>query len=103
MQKYRAQRTEVDGILFASKREAQRYGVLKLMQAAQEIRSLELQPSYSIVIKDKTVCKVNLDFRYINCKTGKEVIEDSKGFDNPLSSLKRKLVNAQYGIEVILV
>ncbi len=43
MSKYKAVRTEVDGIKFASKKEARRYGELLLLQRAGEISNLELQ------------------------------------------------------------
>ena len=39
--KYRAVKTEVDGITFDSKREAARYMELMLMQRAGEIKRLE--------------------------------------------------------------
>lgn len=48
--KYGAQRTTIDGIAFASKREASRYQELKLMQMAGEIQDLELQPDRKSVV-----------------------------------------------------
>jgi hypothetical protein len=101
--KYRAVRTEVDGISFPSKREDHRYLSLKLLEKGGLIRGLELQPTYSIDINGRHICKVKLDFRYWDRQEQKTVVEDSKGMDNPLSRLKRKLVEAQYGIEVRLV
>lgn len=101
MTKYRAVRTEADGIVFASKREARRYQELRLLQRAGQIRNLALQPTYTITINGEVICKVILDFQYE--ENGQTVIEDSKGMDNPLSRLKRKLVEAQYGIKVRLV
>lgn len=101
--KYGAIKTGVDGILFASKREAARYRFLKQRKAAGEITRLELQPSYDIMIDDKFICCVKLDFLYHDKMRGCTVVEDSKGMDNPVSRLKRKLVCAQYGIKVELV
>lgn len=92
--KYGAVKTTVDGIEFHSKAEAKRYTELKLLQRGGYIRQLELQPVYQIVINQKPVCKVILDFRYFE---GQErVVEDVKGRDNPLSRLKRRLVEACY-------
>lgn len=101
--KYGAKLTEIDGIVFHSKREAARYSYLKMLHLGKEIADLELQPTYTIVIKDKKICNVILDFRYRDLKTGKQIIEDSKGFDTPVSKLKRKLVEAAAGIEVRIV
>ena len=50
MSKYRNVKTEVDGILFASKKEARRYSELKLLERAGEIAHLELQPRIKICI-----------------------------------------------------
>lgn len=99
--KYRAKPTTVDGIRFASKAEAIRYNVLKARELAGQLSKLELQPAYEIFLNGRKICKVRLDFRYI--KDGCEVIEDVKGFDNPLSRLKRALVEAAHGIKVIII
>jgi hypothetical protein len=99
--KYGAIRTTVDGIMFASKAEARRYGELKLMEKAGKIHSLVLQPSYKITLHDVLICRVVLDFKYI--ERGFEIIEDVKGRDLPLSRLKRKLFEAMYGISVKLI
>lgn len=101
--KYGAVRTTVDGHTFPSKREATRFQQLRLMERAGAIEDLELQPEYPIVINGRLVCKVRLDFRYRDSATGEQNVEDSKGKDNPLSWLKRKLVEAAYGITVRLV
>ena len=101
MSKYRAKPTTVDNIRFSSKREANRYCSLKILQNAHKISELRLQPSYDITINGTHICKVKLDFEYM-CD-GNKITEDSKGYDNPLSQLKRKLVEAQHGIEVLLV
>ena len=100
--KYGAVRTTVDGITFASKAEANRYQELKLLLKAQKIAELELQPKYKIAINGIKVCNVILDFRYYDKDTDKYIIEDVKGKDTPISRLKRKLVEAAYGIKVIL-
>jgi hypothetical protein len=101
--KYRAIRTEVDGVIFDSKREAHRYLSLKILQKGGKIRDLELQPTYRIEINGVPVCKVKLDFRYWDNEQGMQVVEDSKGVDNAVSKLKRKMVLAQHGVEVRLV
>jgi hypothetical protein len=100
--KFGAVKTEVDGITFDSKREAARYGELKLLERAKHLRLLELQPAYSIDIGGRHICKVILDFCY--WEGAKRVAEDVKGKDTPLSRLKRKLVEATYpGTKVRIV
>lgn len=96
--KYGNRKTARDGHTFDSKREADRYAVLKLMERAGEISGLELQPSFPIVVNGVRVCVYRADFRYL--ERGRIVVEDAKGFRTPAYRLKRKLVQAQYGIEI---
>ena len=99
--KYGAQKTVVDGIVFDSKRESQRYHELKLMQLAGEITGLELQPAFDLVVRDTFIGKYLGDFRYAD-KRGNIVIEDvkSSATRTPLYRLKRKIVEAIYHIEI---
>ena len=62
--KYNARRTVVDGISFASAKEARRYGELKLMERAGQISELKLQVRYKLV---QTVTYV-ADFEYFDTK-----------------------------------
>lgn len=105
--KYGAIRTTVDGIAFDSKAEARRYSELKLCQQARTIYELKLQPKLSIEINGTKVCNVILDFSYQLAPVLRwaelPIYEDVKGRDNALSKLKRKLVEAQYGIKVKLI
>ena len=52
--KYNAIPTTVDGIRFASKREARRYLELKLLQKAGHISDLELQPRFRLMSASTT-------------------------------------------------
>lgn len=96
--KYGAKRTEVDGILFASQREARRYSELRILERAGEIRDLELQPVYPITANGRTVAKYVADFRYQT--NGGTVIEDVKGMKTPVYRLKKKLVEAIHGVRI---
>lgn len=100
MTKYRAVKTEVDGIIFASKKEANRYCELKLLERAGEISNLKLQPEYLIIVNGQEVCKYKADFSYRDEKTVTQVVEDTKGFKTPVYRLKKKLMKACYGIEI---
>jgi len=97
--KYRAVRTELDGVTFASKKEARRYAVLKLMERARAISNLRLQPRYELRVHGELVATYVGDFAYL--QGGKEVVEDCKGFKTPVYRLKAKLLKACYGIEVL--
>src|SRR5262245_60447535 len=53
--KFGAIRVEVDGIKFASRKEARRYGELRVLERAGEISALRCQPRYPIVINGTAV------------------------------------------------
>jgi hypothetical protein len=93
--KYSARPTIVDGIKFASAKEARRYGELKLLQMAGKISQLELQPRYKLVIEESYVA----DFRYL--ENGKTVIEDVKGFLTADYKRKRKAMKIQHGVTIL--
>lgn len=99
--KYGAVSQWIDGYYFKSKKEARRYGTLKTLQMAKEISELKVHPKYPITINGKEICNVELDFSYK--KDGNLVVEDTKGMDLPISKLKRKMVNAVYGFEVVVL
>ena len=98
MTKYNAVRTKLDGYTFASKREAVRYGELKLALQAKAISDLNLQVPYSIEIGGKHICKYIADFVYT--ENGQRVVEDCKGFRTDVYKLKKKLVEATYNVTI---
>ena len=100
MTKYRAKPTVIDNIRFASKKEAQRYSELKLLEKAGAICRLELQPSFDVKLNNRHICVYRADFTYWDESKGDLVIEDVKGVRTPVYKLKKKLVEAQYGIKI---
>lgn len=98
--KYGAKSVEIDGHRFMSKREALRYGELKLLEIAGRITELKLQPVYPICKNEVHICNVILDFSYRDPITLALTIEDVKGMDTPISRLKRKLLKAFYDLDV---
>jgi hypothetical protein len=98
--KYRNIKTTVDGITFDSAKEARRYSELKLLERSGRITGLEVQPSFPIVINGVKVCTYKADFGYVD-QIGSPVIEDCKGFKTPVYRLKKKLMLAVHGIEVL--
>ena len=99
--KYMAQSTEVDGIRFASKAEARRYGELKLMEQAGEIIDIRLQTKFPLMVNDVPIGTYVSDFMYlIPGEPPVSVVEDVKGYKTPVYRLKKRLVKALYGIEI---
>jgi hypothetical protein len=101
--KYHNKKTEVHGISFDSKKEAARYQELLLLERAGQIENLEIQPRLDLVVNN---CKIGFykgDFRYKDLATGNSVLEDVKGMKTPVYNLKRKLVKALYGIDIVEV
>ncbi len=97
--KYHAIRTEVDGITFASKAEAHRYQELRLLEVAGEISDLERQVAFHLWVGDEHICKYVADFRYV--RGGETVVEDVKGVRTAAYVLKRKLMKACHGIDLL--
>lgn len=110
MSKYGNRKTEVDGIIFDSKHEAERYAELKLLEKAGEIRDLKLQEKFCLVptiegnggkIAQRAVYYL-ADFTYWerDGKCWKRVVEDAKGVRTDVYKLKKKLMRWRHGIEI---
>lgn len=100
--KYRAKKTTIDGISFASTKEAERYLELKLLESSGKIRDLELQPKFPMIINCAKICTYIADFKYYDVDKKDYVVEDVKGFRTPIYKLKKKLLLALYpGINFI--
>jgi hypothetical protein len=93
-------RTEVDGFVFASGLEATRYGELKLLEQAGEVRELQLQFPFRLDVNGIHVCTYVADFVYVDAQ-GKQVVEDTKGMKTAVYRLKKKLMKAVFGIEIV--
>src|SRR6266481_255784 len=90
--KYKAIKTEVDGVAFHSRKEANRYRELKLLEKCGKISELGLQPRWPIFINNMLICYYIADFRYY--ESGEWIIEDVKGMKTPIYNLKKKLIKA---------
>jgi len=100
--KYRNVKAEIDGIKFDSIKEGRRYFKLKILKMAGEITDIELQPRFDIIVNGKFCGFYKADFR-ITWKTGNVTIEDAKGMKTTVYSLKKKLIEAIYGITIVEV
>jgi len=119
--KYRAVPTVVDGICFDSKKEAARYGELKMLEKAGKIRQLKLQPWFVLMapfmgaravhdINDwvksyrrEVVGRYRADFSYWTQVGSADVfiVEDVKGKRTPLYRRSKCHFEAQYGVKIL--
>ena len=100
--KYRNTKTIIDGIRFDSKKEANRYSELRMLELAGTIYKLELQPKFLI-------CKGTVwngrkqrdryyiaDFKYDDPEINNPVVEDVKGHKTDVYKLKRSIFLEKY-------
>jgi hypothetical protein len=126
-EKYKNNKVTVDGIAFDSKREANRYCELKMLEKAGRITDLDLQKVFVLIpaqfeesgevykrgknagqpkrgkcLEQSVTYKA--DFYYK--ENGREVVEDVKGYRDPASgsyaryTIKRKLMLYIHGIRI---
>lgn len=107
--KYKAKPTVIDGIRFASQKEARRFQELKLLEKAGEIEGLELQPRYTLTVSGVKLGTYVGDFRYVekadlfhvgDREARFTVIEDVKGFKTPLYLWKKRHMLAEHRIQI---
>lgn len=110
MSKYFNRRTEVNGIMFDSKHEAERWVELTLLEKAHMIRDLERQVSFELIpkqvdengkVRERAVRYV-ADFVYFD-KDGNLVVEDAKGMRTDAYKLKKKMMLYFKGIKIVEV
>lgn len=117
--KYGAKKVTVDGITFDSKKEANRWCELRLMERAGVITGLERQLKFVLIPSQfekverysKTGKRLSDDFRcverevsyvadFVYYQDGKLVVEDTKGFKTDAYIIKRKLMRYVNGIAI---
>ena len=106
MSKYHSTPTEVNGIRFDSKREANRWAELRLLERAGKIEKLKRQVKYLLIPSQyrdgkciERECSYLADFVYVN--DGHLMVEDCKGFRTPEYKIKRKLMLQLYDIRLV--
>lgn len=104
--KYNNKKITVDGQIFDSKKEANRYKELRLLEKAGVIKNLSRQVKFVLIPSQRDEngkviereCSYKADFKY---EEGlKTVVEDVKGFRTKEYIIKRKLMLYQYGIRI---
>ncbi len=101
--KYHARKVTIDGITFDSGAEARRYGELKLLEKAGEIRDLQVHVIFRLIdgfdrhgehIRPTTY---EADFVYhMTVDPETLVVEDVKGVHTAVYQIKRKLFLQRY-------
>ena len=105
MTKYKNKKTTVFGITFDSKREADRYLILRTLERQGVIKDLRLQVRYELIPEQREpgtigpregkviekACNYVADFVYVD-NQGNEVVEDAKGVRTKEYRIKKKLM-----------
>lgn len=119
--KYGAKKTVVNGIMFDSAKEANRWGELRLLERAGEIKNLRRQVEYVLIPEKREpdtigkrgdlkkgrviqkAVKYRADFVY-ESKDCKTIVEDVKGYKGggayAVFSIKKKLMREVFGLEI---
>ncbi|REJ83140.1 MAG: DUF1064 domain-containing protein [Bacteroidetes bacterium] len=104
--KYKNARTEIGGVNFDSKKEANRAMELVLLQRAGRIKELKYQVRFPLRVNGRHVCDYVADFVYFKRTHNgaeTEVVEDVKSVitrKNRVYILKKKLMLAVHGIDI---
>lgn len=78
------------GIVFASKHEMLDFIELRMLEQAEVISDLKLQPRFKLPADIVYVA----DFQYV--RDGKTIVQDSKGVRTPVYKMKLRLFKATY-------
>lgn len=105
MSKYKNKKVVVDNILFDSKKEANYYIYLKMLEDAGKIVDLELQrkfvlqPTFKLNEKTYRAITYVADFVYKD-QEGQTHVVDTKGYRTEVYKIKKKIFMKKYGIEI---
>lgn len=107
--KYGNRKVELGGLLFDSQAEAWRWMELYQQQERGQIRDLRRQVVFELAPPVRLLGHVRLtpalrymaDFTYTVVATGQRVVEDVKGVKTTAYKIKRHLMKAVLGIDVL--
>lgn len=117
MIKFNNRTVDVGGDRFDSRKEANRWAELQIMERAGLITDLRRQVKFILIPTQREPdttgprggrkpgkllekeCAYFADFVY--CRDGKTVVEDAKGFKTEAYKIKRKLMLWRYGIRIL--
>ena len=116
--KYRSKNVEVDGMVFDSKKEANRYSELLLLEKSGVISNLQRQVKYVLIPAQREPdiigkrggrkpgkliekeCAYYADFTYFDREKQEVIVEDTKGMRTKDYIIKRKLLLYVHGIRI---
>ena len=103
--KYRNRRVAIDGLIFDSQAEADRWAELQALERSGAISDLrrqvryELAPAVTVQGRKRPPIRYIADFVYE--RDGQKFTEDRKGYRTEVYRLKRHLMMAIHGIEIL--
>lgn len=110
MNKYRNKKVVVDGIVFDSRKEGQRWKELKILEDSGEIDKLERQVKFQLLPRqtgsDGKVLERKVEYvaDFVYIRDGKVIVEDVKGYRGggayEVFKLKKKMMLYFFGIRV---
>ena len=102
--KYGAKRVELDGLMFDSKKECAEWAKFCRMEAAGVISNLKRQTSLDFFVKGKKMFTYKPDMEY-DGPDGHHYIDVKSPATaaNPLFRLKRRIIEAEYGIKIEII
>lgn len=102
--KYKNKKVVIDNILFDSKKEANYYTYLKLLEKAGKITDLELQKKFvlqtSFKLNGKTYRAITYIADFVYKENGQVHVVDTKGYRTQVYKIKKKLFMKKYGIKI---
>ena len=108
--KFHNKKIIIDNIKFDSKKEANRYQELKILEKTGKIKNLERQVKFELIpsfkFNGKTIRSINYIADFVYEIDGKEVIEDVKGskyMETETFKIKKKIFEYKYGKEIKVI
>lgn len=98
--KYHAEKVTINGIRFDSKKEANRYRQLRIMERAGTISGLQLQVPFVLIPKNSNGREIRYIADFVYTQDGQQVVEDVKGFKTAVYKLKRRMMKEIHGIDI---
>lgn len=86
---------------FDSQKEAARFRDLEILERAGVITDLKHHVSYPLHIHGELICHYEADFVYFDLQKDLQVVEDAKGFRTDVYKIKKKLMLAVHGIDIL--
>lgn len=99
--KYHNKPTVIEGVWFASRREARTYQTLVILERAGKITNLRRQVSYNLEVNGILICRYIADFVYRDVERDVNVVADAKGMQTQIYKLKKKMMKVLLGIDIL--